>query len=85
MRSGSPENDVKQLLDWLCIQWGFCIPPKAAQDICQRSELTADEFANLVLLAEEMDPEAEKEWFCKIRDRFIEQFGESVLIKRPKD
>ena len=44
--------------------------------------LSADEFANLVLEAEGMNPEREIEWFRRIRDRFIERFGEIGVSRR---
>jgi len=66
------------LLDRLCVEWGFCIPPKCAEEIVNRPSITAEELASAVLEAEEMNPQDEQAWFQKIADRFIEQFGESV-------
>jgi hypothetical protein len=60
----------------LCIEWGFCLPPKASDEIARSSTITAEEFAAAVLEAEEMNPEYEQKWFRRIRDRFIEEFPE---------
>jgi len=75
-----PEGELRRLLDVLCVQWGFCIPPETSEDISRRSSLTANEFAAAVLQAEGMNPEYEKRWFLRVRDRFIEKFGERVIL-----
>jgi len=72
------ERDLRQLLDELCVEWGFCVSPGAYDQIARRSSVTAEEFASVVVQAEGMNPEYEKKWFRTIRDRFVEQFGESV-------
>ena len=82
LRITSLERDLRWLLDDLCTQWGFCISAEACDQIVRRSSLSADEFANLVLEAEGMNPEREIEWFRRIRDRFIERFGEIGVSRR---
>ena len=72
------EVELRRLLGWLCIEWGFCIPPEASEDISRRASLSANEFASAVLQAEGMNPEYEEKWFQRIRDRFVEKFGERV-------
>lgn len=72
------EGELHWLLDVLCVEWGFCIPSEASEDISRRSSLTASEFATAVLQSEGMNPENEKEWFRRIRDRFVEEFGERI-------
>ena len=69
------ESELRRLLDALCIDWGFCISPKAADEIARGMTITAEEFAKAVLEAEEMNPEYEQKWFRRITDRFIEEFG----------
>jgi len=72
------EGELRRLLSVLCVEWGFCIPSEASEDISRRSSLSANEFATAVLQAEGMNPEHEKKWFQRIRDRFVEEFGERV-------
>ena len=72
------ERDLRELLDELCVKWGFCIPSGAYNEISRRSSLSAGEFASAVLQAEGMNPEYEKKWFRRLRDRFVEDFGEFV-------
>jgi hypothetical protein len=68
------ESELRRLLDALCIEWGFCIPPRASDEIARRATIRAEEFAKAVLEAEEMNPEYEQKWFRRITDRFIEEF-----------
>lgn len=72
------EKELRKLLDALCVEWGFCIPPGDADRIATSSVLTADDFAKEVLKAEGMYLEQHTEWYGKIRQRFIDRFGESV-------
>lgn len=72
------EADLRDLLVRLCVEWGFCIPPKHRNRIVTSAHLEAAEFAAQVLQAEGLDPQIETQWFRKIKNRFVEQFGESV-------
>jgi hypothetical protein len=62
----------------LCIDWGFCIDPAKSDKIAISNILNADEFACTVIEAEGMDAEVEIEWRRKIRNRFIEKFGNEI-------
>jgi hypothetical protein len=72
------ERELRRLLNWLCAEWGFCIPPGEAGRISQSASLSAEEFATAVLVAEGMNPEYEREWFRNIKRRFAEEFGSNV-------
>ena len=72
----------------LCIEWGFCGDAKRAPFDHKRGAWTAEEFALEVLRAEGMDPliiegigPAQSDWFKRIRDRFIAEFGASVSLR----
>jgi hypothetical protein len=76
----SLEKDLGFLLDWLCTEWGFCIPPADKVRISRSERLEAREFAIEVLKAEGFDPpEYEIEWMRRIKARFIKHFGRSVV------
>jgi hypothetical protein len=72
------ERDLRDLLHWLCVEWGFCIPPNDRDRIATSQQLDAATFAAEVLLAEGLNPECERSWVRKIKHRFVEQFGEVV-------
>ena len=66
------------MLNDLCVEWGFCIDPEAGNSLKSTQYLDADEFACAVLKAEGMDFELEVEWRRKIRNKFIERFGNGI-------
>lgn len=68
-------KELKSLLDKLCIEWGFCIPPLEAELIANLPHVDADDFARRILVAEGMNPEYEIQWRRKIRNKFIQTFG----------
>jgi hypothetical protein len=72
------EKMLGTLLDEMCLEWGFCLPPADRERIASSRSLTADEFAAEVLRAEGFDPEYELSWYRKVRQRFIDRFGEAA-------
>lgn len=72
------KKELEYLLYDLCVDLGFCIPPNDAERIASTTALEADEFACLVIEAEGMNPEYEKQWRRKIREKFIEKFGNEL-------
>ena len=81
-RKLSLEEELGDLLTKLCIEWGFCIPPKDFDRIAASHRLDATEFATEVLLAEGFQPGDGLHWLRKIKRRFVEHFGgESVSAK----
>jgi hypothetical protein len=69
------EKGLRDLLDWLCVEWGFCIPPGDRDRIATMQHLDAEKFAAEVLRAEGFNPEYERVWLRKIKHRFHEKFG----------
>jgi hypothetical protein len=78
----SLQKDLQDLLNALCIDWGFCIPPNDFARIVAMRRLTADQFASAVLKAEGFDPPHEFEWYSKIKQRFIDRFGNEASADR---
>ena len=74
----SLESDLREFLDELCVEWGFCIRPGPYNEISRSSSLSAEGFAGAVLQAEGMNPVYEQKWFRRLSDRFAERFGEFV-------
>lgn len=78
MRSSSLNEDLRVLLNKLCIEWGFCISESALDEIVNSEELSSEEFAKSVLVAEGMDASPYGEWYGKIKSRFESIFGVTV-------
>ena len=81
IRSSSLKEDLGTLLSKLCIEWGFCIPKIAEDKIVNSEELSSDEFAKAVLIAEGMDASVYGNWYGKIKSRFESNFGVTVCKK----
>lgn len=73
------DEAVEYILKDLCVELGFCIPRSEAEKLKSLKRLEANEFASLVLTAEGMVPEYEKQWVRKISSRFEEYFGQSEV------
>jgi hypothetical protein len=69
------QEGISELLNWLCVEWGFCIPPDAAKHIAETQNVDAETFAREVLKAEGMNPDYEVKWLRKIKRRFVDEFG----------
>jgi hypothetical protein len=50
------ERTLRYLLRDVCVTWGFCLPPADVDRIAQTPNLTAEQFAEEVLLAEGFEP-----------------------------
>lgn len=76
----SLRTELETLLGRVCVDWGFCLPSKASDEIAQSREMDATTFALSVLRAEGFEPpEIEVEWQRRLRNRFIEHFGVSAV------
>jgi len=73
------QRELTYLLYDLCVEWGFCIPPDHADQICSMNQLRADAFAVRVVEAEGMNPEYEHGWVCRIAAKFRERFGSDEI------
>ena len=76
-RKADLTEDLRILLDDLCVQWGFCTALKAEDLVGTGQELRADDFACAILEAEGMNPETSG-WRQRIREKFAERYGASV-------
>ena len=73
------ERELTYLLADLCTNWGWCIPPQEAEQICRLHELDADTFAERVVAAEGLNPEYEPKFVRKIAAKFRERFGSDSI------
>lgn len=77
-RKSDLSEDLKGLLYFLCVEWGFCTNLTAADLIQAGTRLEASEFARAVLQAEGMDPVYHPKWQRRISDLFERRYGPSV-------
>jgi hypothetical protein len=72
-------DDLDMLLGALCATWGFCNRLRSSELLEGRSTLTADGFAEAVLVAEQLDPRINADWRRKIRRVFVARYGQSTV------
>jgi hypothetical protein len=63
-------DDCQKLLNKLCVDLGFCLPPSEAQNIVNHPPASVADFTNAIFMAEGLNPEvADKKLYRQIRDR----------------
>ncbi|MEM7762451.1 MAG: hypothetical protein AAF290_00095 [Pseudomonadota bacterium] len=72
-------DEIHDLIGWLCVKWGFCLPPDLWDEIARQEYLDAKSFARAVLEAEGFQPDYETQWMRKITNRFREHFGQEQV------
>ena len=69
------QHQVRCLLDELCIDLGFCLPPADAERLAKDHPLNAREFADAIYRAEGMDLETrDLGLWRRVRDRIQVHF-----------
>ena len=69
-----PERGVEELLQQLCVEFGFCLPQEARQAIKSAPPDTAEAFLTAVVAAEGLNPDTmarslRNQMLARIRDR----------------
>jgi len=76
-------DDAAQLLDDLCVQLGYCLPPEDRQRIIASPPLSIDAFTDAVMEAEGLDPvlmDSQQRW--QVRRLVADAFGEPPMPTR---
>lgn len=69
------ETEPQQLLDRLCVELGFCLPPLEQQRLVDNPPTEVLAFTDAVFRAEELDPEtADRHLYRQVRDMISEAF-----------
>jgi hypothetical protein len=75
---GPPPN-VESLLDELCVDLGFCLPPDARVRLQDAPPRDVDAFTDAVFVAEGLDPRLDKRLRRQVRERVVRHFGANAL------
>jgi hypothetical protein len=63
------EADVQRLLDTLCVEVGFCLPPVEQRHLRASWSLDAGAFTDAVFDADGMDPRLDPVLYRQVRSR----------------
>ena len=61
--------DIQPLLDELCVDLGFCLPPADQANLRQAPPVDVDQFTDAVLVAEGLPPDGHKDLRSQVRER----------------
>ena len=70
-------QDLEILLDRLCVDLGFCLPPKEKKRILGIGRFDATTFSREVLISESMQPEENEKFRRQIMRCFTDRYGNS--------
>jgi hypothetical protein len=71
---GPPPN-VESLLDELCVDLGFCLPPDERLRLQDAPPRDVDAFTDAVFVAEGLDPRLDKRLRRQVRERVVRHMG----------
>jgi hypothetical protein len=72
-------EEVQSLLDRLCVDLGFCLPPAEHNRLCDDPPQDVVLFTDAVFRAEGLNPEhADRHLYRQVRDYVAEAFGGSA-------
>jgi hypothetical protein len=70
-----PAADLQLLLDRLCVQLGFCLPPDDQARLTEHPPASADAYTDAVFTAEGLDPAtADRHLYRQVRNIVREVF-----------
>jgi hypothetical protein len=72
------EKEIRIFLDEICVELGFCLPPKDIENLVDRKYYEADQFVREIFTVEGMNPERELRLFRQVKKRFTDRFGYEV-------
>jgi hypothetical protein len=69
------ESELPWLLDELCIELGYCLPPAAYEALMNDPPRDVDAFTDAVLAAEGLDPSLNKQLRRAVRSKIERRVG----------
>ncbi len=69
------ENEIRKYLDEICVELGFCLPPKDIEKLVSKEYYMADKFVREVFTIEGINPDIELQLFRQVKKKFIDRFG----------
>lgn len=76
--------EIKKYLDFICVEFGFCLPPTKVDELQSRDVYTADDFVREILQIEGMNPELEQKHFRELKKEFVARFGEMARFPQAR-
>ena len=74
------QRELQALLDELCVDLGFCLPPDDQKRIISVPYYDAEGFTSEVFAAEKINTNSHAGLAQKVLQRFTKRFGDSIHI-----
>ena len=77
-------SEVDNLLTKLCIDLGFCLPPRAISQLQHSPPQDIDSFTDAVFIAEDLDPRSDPRLRAQVRAMVSDEFGRAARARTHK-
>jgi hypothetical protein len=77
-------SEVDILLTKLCIDLGFCLPPRAISQLQNSPPADIDSFTDAVFVAEDLDPRSDPRLRAQVRAMVSEEFASAARTRTRK-
>ncbi|MEE9327873.1 MAG: hypothetical protein V3U71_11325 [Cocleimonas sp.] len=77
----SLENEIRKLLNKICIDLGFCLPPSDIERIVLINNCETDELVRDIFIVEGLNPDLELSLFREVKAIFIDHLGEYIGVE----
>ena len=82
---GLTASEIENLLTKLCVDLGFCLPPRAISQFKQTPPADVDSFTDAVFIAEGLDPQvADRRLYAQVRAIVRDWFARAASIQTHK-
>ncbi|HHH44846.1 MAG TPA: hypothetical protein ENK49_11975 [Gammaproteobacteria bacterium] len=75
----SLEAEIRGFLDKICVEIGFCLPPKDIEMLASRKQYIADDFIREIFEIEGLNPDMELKLFRQAKKIFTDIYGNEYL------
>lgn len=72
-------SEIQNLLTKLCIDLGFCLPPRAVLRLKNSPPPDIDSFTDAVFIAEELDPRSDPRLRAQVRAIVRDAFARAAI------
>ena len=73
-----PADGVARLLEDLCTQLGFCLPPAARATLAASPPADPETFTAAVFRAEGLEPSADRRLYAQVHGLILQRFAGSL-------
>lgn len=71
--------EMRKYLNDICVDLGFCLPPKEIDELISRNEYEVNQFVKEIFAIENMDPNFELQLFRQVKKMFTDRFGAQII------